>query len=279
MDFRFDFSIKKASAAVTRKIVGPRVRALIVESDTGLFAVDPEDEYGVGRKLRKSGRYGVEELERITPLLTPESRVLFVGAHIGTLAIPASRHCHEVVAVEANPASFALLQMNIDLNRRHNCRPVHIAASDDNGSLEFLLNRVNSGGSKRLPKVRKHMYYYDEPEVARMQCARLDDYLNGSEFDVIVMDIEGSEYHALKGMQNLLARAKVLFIEFVPHHFRYVSDTTVEQFVSVIEPHFDRLTIPSKGITVGADEFESTLTVMFEQDDEDGGLKFEKAQL
>ncbi|MDF1544552.1 MAG: FkbM family methyltransferase [bacterium] len=276
MEFRFDLAIKRASAAITKKVVGPRVKGLVVESETGLFVVDPEDEYGVGRKLRKSGRYGVEELKRITPLLTSESRVLIVGAHIGTLAIPASRHCHEVAAIEANPASFALLQMNIDLNRRHNCRPMHIAASDENGVLEFLLNRVNSGGSKRLPKVRKYMYYYDDPEVARVQCARLDDYLDGSKFDVVVMDIEGSEYHALKGMQNLLAGAKVLFVEFVPHHFRYVSDITVEQFLSVIAPHFNRLTIPSKGITVGADEFERILTVMFEQDDEDGDLKFEK---
>ncbi|MGH7427267.1 MAG: hypothetical protein ACREJ4_02740, partial [Candidatus Methylomirabilaceae bacterium] len=63
------------------------------------------------------------------------------------------------------------------------------------------------------------------------------------------MDIEGSEYFALQGMQKILAHARVLVVEFLPHHLKNVSGVTVEQFLSVIPPHFRTLTIPSKGLT------------------------------
>jgi FkbM family methyltransferase len=262
-------------AAVTKLLVGRGVRALVVRSEIGLFAVDPED-YGVGRKLRKNGSYGRAELEGVLPYLTADSRVLVVGAHIGTLAIPLSRVCREVVAIEANPATFDLLTMNIALNRASNCHAIHLAASDKEEELPFVLNRVNSGGSKRLPKTDKFMYHYDHPETISVKAASLDRSLPDRNFRVVVMDIEGSEYFALQGMQDILSRCQVLMVEFLPHHLRYVSGVTVARFLSAIEPHFSRLTIPSRHLTVPAGEFAAPLTQMFHRDEGDSGLIFEK---
>ncbi len=276
MNFRPDLAIKRMKAALIRKLIGPRVQALVVQSESGPFAVDPEDEYGVGRKLQKNGRYGVEEVERLRPLLTPESCVLFIGAHVGTVAIPTSRLCRDVIAVEANPSSHALLKMNILMHQCTNCRTENVAAGDEDGSIEFLVNRINSGGSKRVPKVRQYMYYYDNPKTIHVPSARLDRLFEGQDIDIVVMDIEGSEYHALKGMQDILSRCRALIVEFVPHHLRYVAGITVEQFLSVITPHFSTMKIPSKGVMVDAAEFERILTVMYEQDDEDGDILFQK---
>lgn len=222
-------------AAVVKKLFGPSVRALIVQSEIGLFAVDPED-FGVGRKLRKNGRYGTAEVELLTPYLTGDSRILVVGAHIGTLAVPLSRICREVVAVEANPDTYKLLAMNIALNGASNCRPIQLAASDKEEVIPFVLSRVNSGGSKRLPRIDKFMYNYDHPRIAQVQAASLDRYLSDHSFRVVVMDIEGSEYLALVGMQDILSRCDVLMVEFLPHHLRNVAGVTVAEFLSVIEP-------------------------------------------
>jgi FkbM family methyltransferase len=276
MDVRPDLAIKSMKAALIRRLIGPRVQALVVQSESGPFAIDPEDEYGVGRKLRKNGRYGVKEVDRLRPLLTPESCVLFVGAHVGTLAIPTAYLCRDVIAVEANPSSHALLEMNVLLNKCTNCRTENVAAGDEDGWIEFLVNRVNSGGSKRVPKARQYRYYYDNPKTIRVPSARLDRLFEGQDIDVVVMDIEGSEYHALKGMQTILSRCRALVVEFVPHHLKYVAGITVEQFLSVITPHFSTMTIPSKGVTVEASEFERNLTVMYEQDEEDGDILFQK---
>jgi hypothetical protein len=48
--------------------------------------------------------------------------------------------------------------MNVYLNGRKNITPLHLAASDKKESITFLLSKVNSGGSKRMPKFKKFMY-------------------------------------------------------------------------------------------------------------------------
>lgn len=230
----------------------------------------------IGGELRWTGHYGLDEIERIKPKLTSDSRVLIVGAHIGTLAIPLSRHCREVVAVEANPVTYELLTLNVSLNCASNIQAINIAASDKEEGIEFLLSRENSGGSKRVPKNKEIMYYYDNPEQITVQAVSLDAYLDEKGFDVIVMDIEGSEFFALKGMQEILSRCKVLVVEFLPHHLKNVSGVSVEQFLSVIEPHFSRLTIPSKQLVLDRSAFLSHLKEMYNLEQGDDGIIFEK---
>jgi hypothetical protein len=77
-------------------------------------------------------------------------------------------------------------------------------------------------------------------------------------------------------MQRILSGSRALQVEFEPHHLRYVSGVSPEQFLSVIEPHFDRLTIPSKGLRVGRDRFGATLSGMFRANERDDGLIFSK---
>lgn len=267
--------IQSLIGAFTKKILGSRVYALIVKSDNGLFAVDPED-YGIRRKLRTNAKYGLGEIEALKPHITSDSRVLNVGAHIGTLAIPISKLCKDVVAIEANPATYDLLMINIALNSAFNCQAINIAASDKDENIKFLLNRANSGGSKRVPKTKEFMYYYDNPEKISVKAVSLDKFLEEKDFDIVVMDIEGSEYFALQGMQEILSKCKLLIVEFLPHHLKNVSGVTVEQFLSVIEPHFSRLTIPSKRLVLGTSEFVSHLNKMYNLEQGDEGIIFEK---
>lgn len=201
---------------------------------------------------------------------------MIVGAHIGTLAIPISKLCKELVAIEANPNTFDLLTMNIALNAAANCRAINIAASDKDENIDFLLNRANSGGSKRAPKLKQFMYYYDNPKMVSIKAVSLDEHLEDKKFDLIVMDIEGSEYFALEGMQQILSNAKVLIVEFLPHHLKNVSGVTVAQFLSVINPHFVQLTIPSKQQVFPRSQFETCLSEMYHKGLGDEGIIFEK---
>ena len=274
MKLELALAIQAFKGAFTKRILGPHVHALVVKSDSGLFAVDPED-YGVGGELRRTGNYGRAEVQRLKAHIASDSKVLIVGAHVGTLAIPISKLCNKVVAVEANPATYDLLTMNIALNSASNCQAIKIAASNKEENIEFLLSRANSGGSKRVPKVR-WLYYYDHPETIAVKAVSLDEYLEEKAFDIVVMDIEGSEYFALQGMQEILYRCKVLVVEFLPHHLKNVSGITVEQFLSVIAPHFSRMTIPSKRVRVDATEFLSYLTAMYNLEQGDEGIIFEK---
>jgi FkbM family methyltransferase len=276
MKQRIIYAILFVIGLFTKKFLGKHTIALLVKSDNCLFAVDPEDS-SIGLHLRRKGEYGTAEINKLKQYISKNnSKVLIVGAHIGTIAIPISNICNEVIAIEANPNTYKLLEINIKLNAVANCRPINIAASDKEENIEFLLNRINSGGSKRIPKIRKYMYYYDNPEKITVHAVALDDYLEENQFDLVVMDIEGSEYFALKGMRRILENSKVLAVEFLPHHLRNISGVTVKQFLSVL-PNYQFLTIPSTGVKVDSTRFLSTLNEMYDHELEDEGIIFEKA--
>lgn len=255
------------------RILGRHSVAIIADTAQGLFAIDPRDR-GVGRQLLLKGTYGAQELERLRAHVPNGGRVLVVGCHIGTLAIPLARQCSELIAVEPNPASNRLLRVNLRLNEITNCTVLDVAASDYRGHIEMLLSTANSGGAKRVPVHADAAYLYDRPEVARIACAPLDELLPEARFDLIVMDIEGSEYFALKGMPKILAASSALAIEFLPHHLRNVSAASVGQFLEPISTHFSRLVVPSKSLTVERSQFLPTLQHMFDRDEGDDGLIF-----
>ena len=264
--------LRTMRARLSRKIVGPHVRALLVQSGDMQYAVDPED-FGVGRRLRKDGHYGLDEVDSFKPFIQPGSSVLVVGSHIGTLALPLARLCREVVAIEANPQTFELLAVNIRLNGIANCRALNIAASNREEELQFLLNRVNSGGSKRMPVHADYRYTFDKPQQVTVKAHALDSLLAQDSFDFIFMDIEGSEYFALAGMPRLLGQCKTLVVEFIPHHLANVSGVTVQQFAQTLLT-FDAMKVPSKGLTVGRDRIVATLAQMVANDESDAGLIF-----
>lgn len=255
--------------------VGPYVKAVMVECEQGRFLARPHDRT-VGGQMARTGSYGLEEIRRLLALITPESRVLVVGSHIGALVVPLSRSVASVTAIEANPDTFELLELNLKLNGCANVQALHLAAGDRDGEIDFIQNTANSGGSKRLPVVRRKMYFYDRPQITRVRCARLDDVLSGT-FDLILMDIEGSEYFALQGMTRLISQASHLVSEFLPHHFRDVAGVTAKEFVQLVQPHFDSLYVPSRNETVPRQQFMSVLTAMFEADAGDDGIVFSKA--
>ena len=273
---RLGFIVKRWHSRLTTLISGRSAVAILTEGSNGRLLVAPDDS-GVGYALRTKEEYGARELERICGLLSPDSHVLFIGAHVGALAIPVSRKCARVTAIEANPDTFALLEANARMNGCANVRLLNFAAGERRGKARFLKSRVNSGGSKREPLVFRKMYYYDDPKVVETPVRVLDEELEDA-FSLVVMDIEGSEYFALSGMRRILERAEALITEFVPRHLRDVAGVGVEEFLEKVGPSFDRLTIPSLGISVGREGFAPTLGRMFEGGEEDEGVIFEKSR-
>lgn len=269
--------LQVAYGTLVARLVGKHVLAMVVESENGLFAVAPRDN-GVGGALRRRGTYGGEEIERIARYLPENGRVLNVGSHVGSIAIPVAKLCCEVVALEPNPDSYRLLKLNLALNGISNCVALNLAASDANGDIPFLMNKDNSGGSKRVPlRSRKYFHYYDTPTEVFVPGYRLDEYLEDKRFDVIIMDIEGSEIFALRGMPEVLKAAETLVVEFIPDAIRHVANADITDFVDVIEPHFSRLIIPSKdGIEVKRPIFRAVLAEMFRRNENDAGLIFRK---
>ncbi|HEY9772445.1 MAG TPA: FkbM family methyltransferase [Planktothrix sp.] len=274
-DFRY-LQVDVQRADGMRRVSGPFAWSFIARTQQGVFAVPIEDLY-VGHQLRFNGSYSTDELQRLRSICRPGTRLLCVGGHIGALVIPLAEVCSTVTAVEANPRIFEILQFNVQLNNLTNCRTIQIAASNSTEPLKFVLNRANSGGSKRYPIGWQEIYLHDNPEIVEVAAAPLDSVFPGEVFDVVVMDIEGSEYFALEGMPRILSEAQILQIEFVPHHLQFVAGVTVEQWLSPITAHFSSLFVPSKNLLVGRQQFFPTLDSMFAANEYDDSLMFSKS--
>jgi FkbM family methyltransferase len=256
------------------RMVGPHTQAVLTHSVDGLrLLVDPQDQ-GVGRQLRQHGQFQPQELLRLQGLVGPSDRVLVIGAHVGAMAIPLARQCAAVVAIEANPRTFSLLQLNITLNNVANCQALSLAANDEPGRINFLQSRTNSGGSKRVPLFRDARYVHDRPIEITVRAERLDDALFGQTFDVILMDIEGSEVFALRGMPQLLQSCRCLVVEFLPHHLQRVAGLTVDDFLQAIPSHLVWLVVPSTGACVARAQAAATLQAMVNDSRGDDGLIF-----
>lgn len=221
---------------VRSKVAGPYCRGFLTEAN-GMFLIAAARDFGVGRRLAFDGSYDTAQLEKYRRVVAPETRLLVVGAHVGSIFLPLARIAREAVGIEANPDSFPLLEMNVAINGLTNCRLHNVAAYDAPGALEFVASKANSGGAKVAPQRRRFEFFYDHPKIIEVRCARLDDELGG-DFDVVIMDIEGAEYRAIAGMQRILSTASHFVCEVVPNHLENVDPCTFEQFVARIPAQF-----------------------------------------
>lgn len=240
----------------------------------GVFLIKAKDKV-IGSTLRSGQVWSAGELGIIRQLTNPGSTAVFIGAHVGTLAIPISRSVNQIIAVEANPETFELLEANIALNHRRNIQAIHVAATEHKGQIDFLLNSQNTGQSKIVPLLKTDEYMRDSPRLTSVPADRIDDLVRVRP-TLIHMDIEGSEYFALRGMPRLLSETSYLLIEFFPRHLRNVANITVDQLLSVIAPHFDHLYIPSNKQLVSKQDFHKVLGEMYRQGHDEEVLLFSK---
>ncbi len=176
--------------------------------------------------------------------------------------------------MKQTPKTFELLEINLQLNKTKNITSHNIFANDSQEKVEFLLNTVNSGGSKRKPKKSNFLYEYDNPEVIELESHRLDDYLSEHDYDLILLDIEGSEYFAMKGMKDILSNCKTLVVEFLPHHLKNVADIDVETFISVLPGHFNKFQLPDNKQEHNISEIKPVLQKMYDSNIGEDGIIF-----
>ena len=224
-------------------LLGPKAKYVYVQSGDMGYLVDPADNH-VSRQLLKTGFYNSEELGRYANLIKKRDRVLVVGGHIGSIALPFAKLCRHVSIIEANPETFEVLNLNLRLNQLENVSLFQFAAGSANGHVDFVMSSENSGGSKIFPRDRAQHYLYDNPELTTVDLRRIDDMFS-EKFDVVLMDIEGSEYAAIAGAKETLRFARVFICEYFPNHLRDIAGANAEEFAALVEDlGFDLVEFP-----------------------------------
>lgn len=154
-----------------------------------------------------------DSLRPVMEGLLPEGGVMLdVGAHIGRWSIRMSTRAVEVFAVEANPKTAATLRQHLALNDISNVTVLEFAAWDSNTYLTLSdPNHRLTGGSTRTLELPDHQV----PVPDDVMASPLDDLfeLDGlARLDLVKLDVEGSDLHALRGMRNLLAKHRPALI-------------------------------------------------------------------
>jgi FkbM family methyltransferase len=173
------------------------------------------------------------ERQLIASHLAAGSVVADVGANIGIYSQflakcvgPAGTvHCFEPC-----PTNFARLQGA--LSRCPNVRLNQLAVSDETAhSLLYISEELNVD----------HRLYPSEGEARRALCVesiRLDDYFKpGVRVDMIKMDVQGYELHALRGANRVLAdnRGIILVLEFWPYGLKQAGANWIDLIAALEE--------------------------------------------
>jgi len=146
--------------------------------------------------------------------------VLDIGANIGYYTLLFARQVGtngRVYAFEPEPNNFSLLAQNVAINKYKNVITIDKAVSNINGCQKLFLSASNIGDHRIYDSL-------DGRKYLEIDSIRLDDYFANfeEEITVIKMDIQGAEYAALEGMQNLLKKNQkiTLVTEFSPFHLK-----------------------------------------------------------
>jgi len=272
--------IKKIISYFINFIFPSHVRGFLIQIDKFKF-VCPIQDMEITRQLLFQKGYENKEILIIQNLVNQDSEIIFLGAHIGVHVVRIADKVKKIHAVEANPYIYDLLKINCQLNNLKNVELYNFAIGERDAKIQLLVNSVNTGGSKREPIVKKKMYYDKDTKLIQIPLKKGDNIFEKiSEIDLMVMDIEGSEYFALLGMKKTLQKTITLIIEFIPHHLKNVSSTSINEYIELITQYFNYLYIPSQKIYLdNYEQIKKTIEDMYYNNTNDNGIIFSKKKI
>ncbi|MEZ0256589.1 MAG: FkbM family methyltransferase [Chthoniobacter sp.] len=142
--------------------------------------------------------------------------VLDVGANLGCWSLLCSRvSALPIVAFEPEPTLFDILTRNIQTNAARNVDLRNVACGAEDTSVAF--HRAVSGGNGFTLLSDPGSPLPPDPEVIDVKCCKLDTLFVDQDVAFIKIDVEGFEWHVLRGAADIIARRKpVLFVEIHP---------------------------------------------------------------
>lgn len=165
------------------------------------------------------------ELDLYSQLVKPNMTILDVGANLGIYSVLGSDlvgPSGKVYAFEPVPENLALLNHNIKLNGAKNVTVVPKAISDKVGESEIFLAPGSIG---------THSMGAKSKTCITIKTDTIDNFVNQNHLkvDLIKMDIEGYEGHAIRGGNITLSNKNlVLLTEFSAKMLRQSGDDPLE---------------------------------------------------
>jgi FkbM family methyltransferase len=178
-----------------------------------------------------------EIIEHFTP--KQGDIVVDIGAHIGLYTIISSKRVGingKVVAIEADPGNFEMLNRNIKLNQLTNVIPLNYAAYSKETKIKLYLPSGESGFTKYNTIVSD--WANNEDRFVEVNANTLDyllqlNQIREEEVNWIKIDVEGAEFEVLKGATNVLSKSKDIALLMELHGPPNVYRPKVQEFLNL----------------------------------------------
>jgi FkbM family methyltransferase len=155
-------------------------------------------------------------------ILRPGMNVIDIGANIGYFTALAARAVGSegrVLAVEADPETFRLLRINVEMNGFDNVEVLPVAAHRRAGLVTGTRDPTNYGGHTAC-------LTSESWQTMPIQAVRLDDVLAPEvPIHFIKVDIEGMDHAAVEGLEQTIRHWRpTVLVEFNPEKIAWFGD-------------------------------------------------------
>ena len=206
----------------------------VIKTENGSFWIDPWSAFGAA--LVKAGVHEPAMIQWVRDNLTPGGTFVDVGANEGYFSVIAAKRCGEkgrVYAIEPQERCHAALRENSRLNGCNNIEIMPFVVSDHYGEAELHLHSAtNTGATSIWRRSRSGI------RTMKAICRPLDVLLDRKDIgtvDLLKIDIEGAEYEAVMGSQQLFRSGRIKAIALEAHPAilaeRGLSNVTIREFL------------------------------------------------
>ncbi len=193
------------------KLVGLQSKHFKKKTPTGAFFWCNNQEH-IERQIFWYGYYESCETKWLLPYLSEQNVFCDIGANIGYYSVLAAHAnpLNVVIAFEPSVINAKRLQENVSLNGiEKQVTLVPFAVGRNAGNATLFQSAIDNRGMTSLQPTENTVSSSEVSIVA------LDDFFRQQDVakpEIIKMDIEGAEWQALQGMQNLLAHFKPMLL-------------------------------------------------------------------
>lgn len=164
-------------------------------------------------------------LERIyeVNLAKKDKKILDLGSNIG-LSILFFKQIYpdsKIIAIEADPKIFKYLEKNVYGNGYQDVKLINKAVWHKNTTVDFVSEGADAG----------HIAEDEEGNIIKIEAVDIAEILQSCEFDLLKMDIEGSEEVVFPRCVDFLDKINYVFIEY---HSKIGKKQSLSQILGIL---------------------------------------------
>lgn len=173
---------------------------------------------------------------------TKNKKVVFdIGANVGYFSLIASKNIDKtagrIYAFEPVSRTFKRAVHNVELNSFKNIEVNQLALSDKKGELIINIGKDENWG---MSSINKYDLLSDQSE--KVNTDSVDNFIvanNINQLDIAKIDVEGSEFYVLSGMQKSIEKFRpVILIEVLEQHLAKAGSSVDAVFNYFLERNY-----------------------------------------